>query len=63
MSTNHYRREQVVFIGDSIEDKKAAMEQQLMFIARSKAGNKLHSNEKYKIKNLYELKDVLMEFN
>jgi|TARA_Y100000310_G_C20519292_1_gene732839 phosphoglycolate phosphatase-like HAD superfamily hydrolase len=53
----------VVFIGDSVEDKKAAMEQQLMFIARSEAGNKLHSNEKYKIKNLYELKDVLMEFN
>jgi HAD superfamily hydrolase (TIGR01549 family) len=63
LSTNHYRREQVVFIGDSVEDKKAAMEQQLMFIARSEAGNKLHSNEKYKIKNLYELKDVLMEFN
>ena len=63
MRKNHYRNEQVVFIGDSVEDKKAAKEEKLTFIARWEAGNNLHANEKFKIKNLYELEDVLMQLN
>jgi|TARA_B100000315_G_C14501439_1_gene552521 phosphoglycolate phosphatase-like HAD superfamily hydrolase len=63
MRTHHYSTEQVVFVGDSVQDKDAANEQRLAFIARLNDGNSPLKNEPHRISDLNQLEIALAKMN
>ena len=63
MMNNNYSKEEVVFIGDSIQDKIAAGDKQLTFIGRIEGENTQLLYEKYKVNDLTELEGLLEIIN
>tara|TARA_B100000315_G_scaffold238421_1_gene256196 strand:- start:516 stop:1178 length:663 start_codon:yes stop_codon:yes gene_type:complete len=63
MKINHYTNDNIVFVGDNLQDKEAAYKKKLVFIARMNSDNCTLENEKYKIKDLRQLDVVLKEMD
>jgi len=59
LSENNWACDDVVFVGDALSDLKAARQAGVRFIARITPGSNDLMNCKYRIDNLYELKDLI----
>ena len=60
---NKYKKNEVIFIGDSISDRNAANENNIRFIARINNGKSPLKDEMYKIDDLVHLEDLIKSLN
>ncbi len=60
---NNYIKNDIIFIGDSIQDKIAAVDQKITFVGRIEGNNKQLINEKYLIDDLLGLEELLLSLN
>jgi len=61
IESNNYSKDEVVFIGDSLQDKIAANKKDITFIGRIEGSNKQLLNEKYKVSDLSELDKIIKQ--
>ena len=54
-----YKKDEIIFIGDSLEDKYAANQSQITFLARIEGISSQLENEKYKMNDLTSLEKFI----